>query len=80
MTVRELREELATHDQHALVVLACDEEGNSFSPCVAVDAGAYDDAERAYGPAELDDDAIRAGLGPEDVVVGPRAVCLWPAH
>lgn len=80
MTVRELLEQLAECHPDALVVLSADEEGNSFSPCVLLDEGAYDDGERAYGPDMLDDDAVLAGLGPEDIVTGPRAVCLWPAH
>lgn len=54
------------------IVLASDEEGNSFSPWEGYSFGLYDAETEAYGQFYDDKDQEEAS---DDAVV---AVCLWP--
>lgn len=79
MIVKELIEKLQKCDQDRLVVLACDEEGNSYSLCSdRVTMGAY--ADREVGIDVLNDQDRKLGYTEEDIVVGERCIVLSPIH
>jgi hypothetical protein len=67
----------------ALVVLAADSEGNSYSPLYTLWAGAYA-ADSTWsgqmGLAELTDEDRAQGYSHADVVDGVPAVCLTPTN
>ena len=66
MKVSELIKKLKQEDPDSEVVLASDEEGNSFAPLSVVDCAIYDPEEQqVYDPDEKD-------------INGKVAVVLWP--
>ena len=80
MTVKKLIAELSKLPQNALVILAADEEGNSFKTAVDVHATNFDKKSGEIGLSELTEDLIHQGyteedLAPEDAV---PAVVIWP--
>lgn len=70
MRVIDLIRELKTFDKEALVVLAKDSEGNSFSPLGVVLAGCYEPSSSWAG--EL--------TQPESEQDPVNAVALWPSN
>jgi hypothetical protein len=83
MLVKDLIKVLLTLPEDALVVLAHDSEGNSFSPAADYGVGRYE-AETKYwgqfGLTELTPDLRAEGYTEEDVADGPEAICLWPTN
>ncbi len=71
MNVKDLMRKLLDLPSDALVVLACDSEGNRFSPLSDVQLGCYQP------------DAVAADIGDfyvEDAPKRAKAVCLWPVR
>lgn len=66
-------------DENMIVILSSDPEGSSYHPLRDTDICVYDSEEREVGIASLDEEAIEAGYGEEDVMTdGVGAFCLWP--
>lgn len=77
MKVKDLIEELKKLDQERIVVLAIDEEGNSFHELVDVATAMYSDGDT--GLEELTPELKKKGYTEEDVMSdGQKAVVLWP--
>lgn len=70
MTVKELRDLLATLPDDTLVVMAKDAEGNGFSPCEAAQSAYY----RAETTWSGNIEAAKRGRGYKPCVV------LWPVN
>lgn len=77
LTVKKIKQLLADAPEDALVILALDAEGNTFSPANGYTAAAkYVEAKRAWDQGFLytsDDPEFRSQQG-------RVAVVLWPAH
>ena len=80
MTVKELIERLSKCRQDDLVVVAKDAEGNGFEELYTIEAYRYnyDRHENEIGIRSLDQSAIDAGYGEEDVMDGEPCVVIWP--
>ena len=78
MKVRQLIAELQKLDPNALVVLACDAEGNGYSEfCQVEDNSMFCDGE--VGLEKLTDECERQGFTEDDVMKeGKKAVVLYP--
>ena len=72
MTIGELKKFLGQYEVQTQVVLAKDEEGNSFSPLVDIQSGLYRPLADEFG--EVYDLQDKASAGPKSMV----AVILWP--
>lgn len=69
MTVRELRDRLATFPDEHLVLCSIDEEGNGFNRIIEVTDGVYNHTWREFFSHP---DDIRGTHSPIN------AVCVWP--
>ena len=80
ITVKELIKILKTADGNRIVVMASDEEGNSYSPLSDISFGAYNEKDRQFGIDGLSPLLIKAGCTDEDIVKGKKAICLHPLY
>jgi hypothetical protein len=83
MIVKELIKLLQEQNQDAIVVMAKDAEGNSYSPISSLWGGAYLPDSTWSGTAgllTLTAEDIEAGYGEDDLVDGDPAVILCPVN
>jgi hypothetical protein len=78
MTVKELRELLEQFDDDAIVIIASDGEGNSFSPLADTSEGHYIPENGYSGDfVDLDDAEEDEDINLDDA---ERAILLWPTN
>lgn len=82
MTVKELINQLSKIDPERVVVLACDNEGNSYHPLSSTETARFDEWENKIGfeKQDLEDPNIKElGITEKDIMRGGvPAVVLWP--
>jgi hypothetical protein len=79
MNVKQLRELLSQLDETDLVVLSCDEEGNSYSPVSELYVCTY--ADRMVYPRVLTEELKKRGYSKDDLYHGKdgkKAIALYP--
>ena len=73
MTVKELKEKIATMPDDSIVVMSCDAEGNGYSPLAEARTGKYDAETKWHG-------SYCAGDEDDGTTAGVPCVALWPTN